>query len=248
MADDLAARTDALQRSNELRRHMLADISHELRTPLTTIRGYLDTLDMPAIVTDDQKRRRYLDTVRGETRRLERIVLDLLDLARFENSPSSLTPRVFAMERLFETVLQRFEHDAATAGVTVAATIAGDADQLSADPDRLDQAISNLVANALRHTPAGGTIALDARVEGDAYLISVTDSGAGIAADHLPHVFDRFYKVDPARAAGAGGSGLGLSIVKAIVERHAGTIAVTSRPGRTAFVMTLPHARVERME
>ena len=246
MADDLAARTDALLRSNQLRRQMLADISHELRTPLTTIRGYLDTLDMPAIVTDDDKRRRYLETVRGETGRLERIVLDLLDLARFENNAASLAPRVFDIERLFDAVTRRFEHEAALAGVTIRSAVAGGADQLSADPDRLDQALSNLVANALRHTPRGGTIALDARLSGGsrdmAYRIEVADSGGGIDVEHLEHIFDRFYKVDPARAAGTGGSGLGLSIVKAIVERHGGTITVTSEPGQTTFVITLPQA------
>jgi hypothetical protein len=155
MADDLASRTDALLRSNELRRQMLTDISHEPRTPLTTIRGYLDTLDIPSIAADDEKRHRYLDTVRGETGRLERLVLDLLDLARFEDSVTSLAPRVFAIERLFDAVARRFEHDAALAGVTIASTVASDADQLSADPDRLDQALSNLIANALRHTAPG---------------------------------------------------------------------------------------------
>ena len=242
MAEDLAARTDALQMSDRLRRQMLADISHELRTPLTTMRGYLDTLEMPDITLDEEKRRRYLDTVRGETRRLERIVIDLLDLARFENSVASLDARVFAIERVFTSVVRRYERETTLAGIDIRTHVAESADQLTADPDRMDQAISNLVANALRHTPPGGTIDLEAAISGDGYQISVIDSGSGIAPDHVPHVFDRFYKVDASRSAGSGGSGLGLSIVKAIVERHGGTIAVTSRPGRTAFVITLPQA------
>jgi signal transduction histidine kinase len=244
MAAELAARTEALQASDRLRRQMLADISHELRTPLTTMRGYLDTLEMPEMALDDEKRRRYLDTVRGETRRLERIVADLLDLARFENRVAALDVRVFDVERLFTAVARRFEREAALAGVDIRTRVGDSADQLIADPDRMDQAISNLVANALRHTPAGGTIDLDAAMSGGVWRMSVIDSGAGIAPEHVAHVFDRFYKVDAARAAGTGGSGLGLSIVKAIVERHGGTIAVTSRPGRTAFVITLPVATV----
>jgi signal transduction histidine kinase len=108
------------------------------------------------------------------------------------------------------------------------------------DPDRIEQVIENLVANALRHTPDGGTIEVGAAVVGDSIRLSVVDSGEGIPPEHVPHVFDRFYKVDQARANGATGSGLGLSIAKAIVERHAGTIRVTSASGRTAFTIQLP--------
>ena len=244
MASELSGRTEALQTSDRLRRQMLADVSHELRTPLTTMRGYLDTLDMPEVVVDEEKRRRYLDTIRTETRRLERIVADLLDLARFENQVATIDVRVFAVERLFQSVAQRFERETAAAGVSLRTTVAETADQLIADPHRMEQVISNLAANALRHLPAGGAIELDAALSGNTYQLSVVDSGSGIAPEHVAHVFDRFYKVDSARAAGAGGSGLGLSIVKAIVERHGGTIAVTSRPGRTAFVITLPQTAV----
>jgi signal transduction histidine kinase len=126
--------------------------------------------------------------------------------------------------------------------VTLRSRVEPSADQIFADPDRLDQALSNLVANALRHTPPGGTIDLDASAVHDKCRLSVVDSGSGIAPEHVPHVFDRFYKVDASRTTGIGGSGLGLSIAKEIIERHGGTIAVTSRPGRTEFVMTLPRA------
>ena len=141
---------------------MLADISHELRTPLTTMRGYLDTLDMPEIVLDEDKRRRYVDTARRETIRLERIVSDLLELARFENGVAAIEPRVVAIERVFAGVARRYEHDATTANVSIRTQVDAAVDQVVADPNRLDQALSNLVANALRHTPPGGTIALEA--------------------------------------------------------------------------------------
>jgi signal transduction histidine kinase len=110
---------------------------------------------------------------------------------------------------------------------------------VTADPDRLEQVVDNLVANALRHTPEGGAIELSAAVDGDAVVLSVADSGSGIPPEHLSHVFERFYKVDAARANGSG-SGLGLSIAKAIIERHGGTIRVASEPGRTVFTMTIP--------
>jgi signal transduction histidine kinase len=240
MAADLEERTEALQTSDQLRRQMLADISHELRTPLTTMRGYLDTLDMPEIVLDEGKRRRYVETARRETIRLERIVADLLDLARFENGVAAIEPRVIAIERVLTGVANRFERDAAAAQVTIRTGVDPSVDQIVADPDRLDQALSNLVANALRHTPPQGTIELEARASADTCQITVTDSGGGIAPEHVAHVFERFYKVDSSRTSGTAGSGLGLSIAKAIVERHGGTIAVESRPGRTAFTIRLP--------
>ena len=240
MAADLEERTEALQVSDRLRRQMLADVSHELRTPLTTMRGYLDTLDMPEIVLDEAKRRRYVDTARRETIRLERIVSDLLELARFENDAAAIEPRVVAVERVLDGVARRFERDAAAANVTIRTRIDPSIDQMVVDPGRLDQALSNLLANALRHTPPGGTIDLEATSNADGCELRVIDSGSGIAPEHVANVFERFYKVDSSRTSGTAGSGLGLSIAKAIVERHRGTIAVESRPGRTAFVITLP--------
>jgi signal transduction histidine kinase len=240
MAVDLQRQTEALRLSDRLRRQMLADISHELRTPLTTMRGYLDTLDMPEIVLDEERRRRYIETARRETLRLERIVGDLLDLARVENDVASIDTRVIAVERVFAGVARRDEREAAAAQITIRTQVDPSADQIVADPDRLDQAIGNLVANALRHTPAGGTIDLEATAVDGSCQLKVVDSGAGIAAEHLPHVFERFYKADASRTSGAAGSGLGLSIVKAIVERHGGTISVASRPERTEFAIRLP--------
>jgi two-component system sensor histidine kinase BaeS len=124
--------------------------------------------------------------------------------------------------------------------VVITTSVDAAADQATADPHRIDQAIDNLVANALRHTPDGGRVMLTAARAGDEVRLSVMDTGEGIAPEHLPHVFDRFYKVDPSRPGGAAGSGLGLSIVKAIVERHDGAVRVSSAPGKTEFTITLP--------
>jgi two-component system sensor histidine kinase BaeS len=252
MATELAARDEALRTSDRLRRQMFADVSHELKTPLTAMRGYLETLQMPDLNVDAATRTRYFETVERETRRLEAIVTDLLDLARYENGVGALQPRVFAMGRVFEHLERRHERELQARGITLRTRVAAEADQVMGDPDRLEQALQNLVSNALRHTPAGGTIEVEARLDGSPHqqqqpqlLLSVTDSGTGIGPEHLEHVFDRFYKVDPARAAGtngASGSGLGLSIVKAIVERHGGTIGVTSVPGRTEFRISLPQS------
>ena len=221
---------------------MLADVSHELKTPLTSIRAYIETLQMPEIAADPERRARYFATIAQETRRLDRIVSDLLDLARYENGVGTLEPRVFSVERLFQQVAARHERDADARSVTIATNVDGMADQVIADPHRIDQAIDNLVANALRHTPEGGRITLSAARAGDEVRLTVADTGEGIAPEHLPHVFDRFYKVDPARPGGTAGSGLGLSIVKAIVERHGGTVRVASAPGGPSSRSRCPRA------
>lgn len=239
MADELETRDAALRTSDALRRQMMADVSHELKTPLTAMRGYIETLRMPEVVLDADRRGRYFETIDRETRRLERIVKDLLDLARYEHGGVVLQKRVFDIERLFQNVAGRHEREAQTRGVTILIQVDAHADQIVADPDRVEQAIENLVGNALRHTPSGGTITLGASQADGVATLTVSDTGAGIAPEHLPHVFERFYKGDPARAAESTGSGLGLSITKAIVDRHGGTISVTSEPGRTAFTIVL---------
>ena len=240
MAGDLETRDAALRTSDALRRQMMADVSHELKTPLTAMRGYIETLRMPEVVLDEDRRNRYFETIDRETRRLERIVKDLLDLARYEHGAVVLQRRLFDIERLFENVAGRHEREAHTKGVTIRIHVAAQADQVVADPDRIEQAIENLVGNALRHTPAGGTVTLSATQADGLATLSVSDTGVGITPEHLPHVFERFYKGDSARAADSTGSGLGLSITKAIVERHGGTIRVTSQPGHTTFTVVLP--------
>jgi len=242
MGSELAARDAALRTSDQLRRQLLADVSHELKTPLTAMRGYVEILQLENSELDAERRARYLETVAQETYRLERIVNDLVDLGRYENGVGTLNVRTFDVERVFEHVIRRHEADADARRVAIRTYVDECADQIDGDPDRIDQAVENLVANALRYVPDGGVIELHATPMANAVQIVVVDSGSGIEPAHLPHIFDRFYKVDPARAAAAGGSGLGLSIVKAIVERHGGTVDVSSRPGRTAFSMRLPQS------
>jgi signal transduction histidine kinase len=246
MAAELAARDETLRTVDRQRRQMLADVSHELKTPLTAMRGYLETLQMPQVELDAPTRERYFQTLERETRRLDRIVQDLVDLARLENGVGTLDVRVFALERLFDHVVERHDHDARARDIGLRVSVAPEVDQVLGDPDRLEQVVENLVANALRHTPPGGQIEMCGRAENEAIVLTVADSGTGIAPEHLPHVFERFYKVDASRTRDRNGSGLGLSIAKAIVERHRGSIQVTSVPGRTAFTIVLPRQLVER--
>jgi signal transduction histidine kinase len=240
MALDLAARDGALRTVDRLRRQMLADVSHELKTPLTAMRGYLETLRMADVDLDAATRERYFETIEHETLRLDRIVQDLVDLARLENGVGAMHVRMFAIGRLFEHVVHRHEHEMRIREITIRVAVTDEADQVLADPDRIEQVVENLVANALRHTPSGGSVDLRAKADGSAVVLSIVDSGEGIAPEHLAHVFERFYKVDAARANSANGSGLGLSIAKAIVDRHHGSIDVASVPGRTEFTIVLP--------
>jgi signal transduction histidine kinase len=245
MAGDLAARADALAASDRLRRQLLADVSHELTTPVTAMRGYLETLSMPELPLEEATRARYLGIVADETARLERLIGELLDLARLEGGGGGLRVEPVPVAQLFARVTARHERAAQDANVRLVTAIAPGADTVFADRDRLEQALQNLAANAIRYAPSGSAVRLVAAADAHDARIHVEDEGPGIAAEHQPHIFDRFYKAESAREAGDGtrasaGSGLGLSIVKAIVERHGGSVTIHSRPGRTVFELTLP--------
>ena len=243
MTIDLAARAEQLQNVDQQRRMLLADVSHELMTPLTAMRGYLESLSMSGITIDAETRARYLSIVSDEACRMEHIVRDLLDLARLEGARESVDRQDVPIEDLFGRVTARHQRDACANSVTLTTSVAPGAEIVAGDPMRLEQALQNLAANALRHTPPGGRVDLGAEVRDPDVVIVVRDTGAGIAPEHLLRVFDRFYKADPARAGDTAGSGLGLSIVKAIIERHGGTIAVASTLGRgTEFTIHLPQS------
>lgn len=240
MAQDLAARTEALVEADRSRRQLLADVSHELNTPVTAMRGYLETLSMPEFGLDEATRARYLTIVGDETARLERLIGELLDLARLEGGGGSLHIEPLPVADIFERVRARHERAAQAADVRIEAVVAPGAEVLLGDRTRLEQAIQNLAANALRYAPPGSAVRLETARLDDTITLTVTDNGPGIPPEHLPRVFDRFYKVDASRAlqmGNAAGSGLGLSIVKAIVERHGAQISAHSEPGRTRFTI-----------
>jgi signal transduction histidine kinase len=213
-------------------------VSHELMTPLTAMRGYIETLSMHQLALDEETRSKYLRIIEDETHRLERIVGDLLDVAKLETGGITLRREHVTIATLFERVRARHGREAAARQIEITATIGSGADVIKGDPDRLEQSLQNLVANALRHTPDGGVIALASTRGEDRIVLQVRDSGEGIPPEHLPHIFDRFYKADGARRA-ATGSGLGLSIVKAIVAAHGGEITARNDAG-AVFQISLP--------
>jgi signal transduction histidine kinase len=245
MAAELEARSRALAASDNARRQLLADVSHELMTPLTAIRGYTETLAMPGLSVDDATRARYLDIVDQETYKLEAIIGDLLDLARLEGGGGTLTLENVPVSELFGRVADRHAPAVRSRGIDLEIAVPGDL-EVKGDLQRLEQAIQNVASNALRHTPDGGRIELRAEARGDRVHITVRDTGPGIPPEHLSHIFDRFYKADASRTASGAttGSGLGLSIVRAIVERHGGTITASNAPeGGALFEIALPRAR-----
>jgi signal transduction histidine kinase len=244
MADELASRARALEVSDRARRQLLADVSHELMTPLTAMRGYIETLTMAELQLDAATRQRYMAIVTDETHRLEQIIGDLLDLARLEGGGMTLRRERVDVTALFDRVAARHERESRGRGIRIVGHVEAGATHVPGDPDRLEQALQNLAANALRHTPADGEITLTAEPAGTRVRIIVRDTGSGIAADHLPLVFDRFFKSDASRKA-SGGSGLGLSIVKAIVERHGGSISARN-DGGAVFEILLPSSAQDR--
>jgi len=228
-----------LQRAEQVRRNLTADVAHELRTPLHIIQGNLEgVLDGvyepgPAHIADTLE----------ETQLLARLVDDLQLLSHAEAGELSLRRERVSVPDLLADVATSFGGQADAAGVTLQLALQDEARDLAltADPDRLDQVLSNLVANAVRHTPRGGAITLSASARDGAVQISVADTGSGIPADDLPYIFDRFWRGDKARAGA--GSGLGLAIARQLVLAHDGYIEVTSALGKgTTFTVTLPRA------
>jgi signal transduction histidine kinase len=243
MADELSKRESALEASNRARRQLLADVSHELMTPLTAVLGHLETLQMPEVRLDDERRLRHVAIAQREARRLERVVGDLLDTARLEAGGGTLELQDVSAVMLFEQVLARHEHEAAARRVRLGYSVQHGNETIWGDAFRLEQALENVTANALRHTPDGGRVQLRAESDGGYIAITVSDSGEGIAPEHLPLIFDRFYKAGSAKsiASRGAGSGLGLSIVKAIVLRHGGTVGASSVVGKgTTITLRLP--------
>jgi len=225
--------TTRLETDERQRRTLLAEVSHELRTPLTVVQGNLEAI-LDGVYPPDPA---HLGPILDETRVLSRLIDDLRTLALSEAGTLALHPEPTDPDMLIADVVRSFEPAAAAARVGLSAVIQGDLPILEIDPVRIHEVLANLVANALRHTPAGGRVTVAGSVEGRRWVrLEVRDTGGGIEPTLLPHVFDRFVKGDDLR-----GTGLGLAIARQLVVAHDGEIGVESAPGAgTTIVVRLP--------
>ncbi|MFF3652601.1 sensor histidine kinase [Streptomyces sp. NPDC002181] len=223
-------------RTEEQRKVMVGDIAHELRTPLSTIRSTLEAAQDGLVPADERLNASLLE----EALLLQHIIDDLQDLAAADAGTLRLHPELLHAEDVLHQVAAGHRAHAEAAGILLAVHTEGGT-ELSADPVRLRQAVGNLVSNALRHTRSGDRITLRAARSADGLLIEVADTGTGIEPADLPHVFDRFWRAEKSRSRRTGGSGLGLSIVRKLVEAHGGTVSAASNPGGGAvFTLRLP--------
>lgn len=240
MADDVERVVRELREEEQRKSRFVGDVSHELRSPLTAIRGTAETLLEGDVPAEDQER--FLATIVREADRLARLADDLLTLQRIEGATGELPVRRIDLAEVSRNAVSALEHLFEQRNVTV--EIRGTAPAVLGDPDRLQQVVANLIDNASRVMTRGGLILVELGRDNGNATLAVLDEGPGIPAEALAHLFDRFYRSQPSRDRVSGGAGLGLSIVRAIVGRHAGTIEAANRPeGGSVFTVRLPALR-----
>jgi signal transduction histidine kinase len=239
MADRLQQSIEFIRRDRDRGREFLADVSHELRTPLAALRTFNELLSEGTV--DDETRREFLDQSRRQIERLDWLAANLLELSKLDSGLVLLDLRPDDLRAAIENAVQQAQPTADREGVTMTVDLPPEPLRQHHDPQRLGQVMGNLIGNALKFTPAGGSVAISLQPTPDGAEIRVRDSGIGIPSNEMPHVFDRFYRGAQATEERASGSGLGLSIVRSIVEMHNGRVTLTSNPGDgTEVTVRLP--------
>jgi len=226
-----------LRRLETVRRDFVANVSHELKTPLTAIAGYAETLVAESPST-------FVDTILANAQRMQRLVDDLLDLSRIESGGWRPRPLPVNVEEAAREAWEPFAHRGAAQRMTLETDVSPSARTIEVDVDALRQILTNLFDNALRYTPPNGRVRVAGKLIGDELVLTVSDTGSGIPSEHLPRIFERFYRVDPSRSRQEGGTGLGLAIVKHLVEAHGGRVEAESELGRgTTILLHFPSVR-----
>jgi two-component system, OmpR family, phosphate regulon sensor histidine kinase PhoR len=229
------------ERVDVMRRDFVANVSHELRTPLTVLAGFLETVR--ELKLDPQRQRDYLGMMQEQATRMQHIIEDLLTLSALDSAPPASGEKRIAMGSLLERL--KADAEALSAGRhTIRLQLEGTDDLLGVEAE-LASAFGNLVSNAIRYTPAGGTVTLAWREAPDGARFSVEDTGIGIEAEHIPRLTERFYRVDRSRSRETGGTGLGLAIAKHALARHDAALEIESRPGKgSCFIARFPARRI----
>ncbi|HEX8036351.1 MAG TPA: HAMP domain-containing sensor histidine kinase [Ktedonobacterales bacterium] len=242
MAAALERDVRELQRQERLRRELIANVSHELATPLTAIQGFTEAL-LDGVVQEQGDREETTRLIAREAARLRRLVDQLRQVALFEGGAQALDRAPLDVPALAGETLDVLGGEIERKQITISNTIPTDLPTVYADGDRVTEILLNLLDNALRHAPQGGTVEIAGTVEGRWVRVTIGDSGPGIAPENRERIFERFYRLDASRSAATGGSGLGLAIVRSLVEAHGGTIRVEERQeGGAQFSFTLPRA------
>ena len=224
---------------DKLRKDFVANVSHELRTPLSMLQGYSEAI-IDDIAASPEEHKELAQIIYDESVRMTKLVNELLDLARMEAGHIELYKDTIAIRPYLERIYRKFASLAKERGINLERSYQAQIHDFHIDSDRMEQVLTNLIDNAMRHTPTGGTVTI--RVKGnDPFYLEISDTGSGIPQEDLPFVFERFYKADKARTRGRAGTGLGLAIAKNIIDAHEGTITVHSKLGEgTTFTISLP--------
>nr|WP_284707745.1 HAMP domain-containing sensor histidine kinase [Sporomusa sphaeroides] len=240
LAKDLGEYVRQMEMTDRMRRDFVANVSHELRTPLTIMYGYNQALQ-DGTITEAKKVKKYHRVMGGEILRLEKLIAELLDLSQLQATGITLETEDVPLAEVIDNVITLMKQKSEQKGVTLAAQI-DPIPSIRGDGDRLTQLVLILVDNALKFTPAGGQITASLTESSDSVVLTIADTGVGIAPGDLPHIWERFYKADKSRASG--GTGLGLAIAKQIIELHGAAVDVISTSGQgTTFIIRFPRNR-----
>jgi two-component system sensor histidine kinase VicK len=223
-----------------LRREFVSNVSHELRTPLTGIKSYAETLTEPEELSFEEIKR-FSNVIVGEADRMTRLVRDLLTLSSFDYAKTDWHIIDFDISELLNRLYDMLRMEAKTFRHKLSLSVGKLPKKISGDRDRIEQVLINIITNAIRYTPEGGNIAIEADSDRTSVTVAVRDDGIGIPEEDLPYIFDRFYRVDKARARSMGGTGLGLAIAKEIMDGHGGSLDIKSGIGKgTTVTLTIP--------
>ena len=240
MAEKLRSDNLELKRLNQKQSQFFADITHEIKNPLHTIAGSIEMLQLGEM--DEEKKNKYLQTAERQTLRIDRLFKDLLTLQRYDSDEHFIRKQAFPLKSIIEPLLETHEKEAKAKGLSIIENVGNE--KVVADPDKIEQVLENLITNAIKFTNSGTVeIRVTAKEENKMIKIDVSDTGIGISDEHKARLFDRFYRTDKARSRDKGGTGLGLAVVKSILNAHGSEIHVESVPGKgSTFSFYLPEA------